>query len=90
LILSAKHGLVTLDRVIEPYDLRAGQPGAVTAQFVRAQAGTLGMLDAEVTVLAGRAYASIILEVWPQAADVLAGTRGIGQQLARLAAISRR
>jgi hypothetical protein len=86
LILSAKYGLVTLDRVIEPYDLRAGQPGAVTAQIVRAQAGTLGILDAEVTVLAGRAYASIILEVWPQAADMLAGTRGIGQQLARLVA----
>lgn len=89
LILSAKYGLVTLDRVIEPYDLRAGQPGAVTAQIVRAQAGALGMLDADVTVLAGRAYASIILEIWPQAVDVLAGTRGIGQQLARLAAISR-
>jgi len=88
LILSAKYGLLTLDRVIEPYDLRAGQPGAVTAQIVRAQAGALGVLDADVTVLAGRAYVSIILEVWPQAADVLAGTRGIGQQLARLAAIS--
>lgn len=90
LILSAKYGLITLDRVIEPYDLRAGQPGAVTAQIVRAQAEALGILDAEVTVLAGRAYASILLEVWPQAADVLARTRGIGQQLARLAAISRR
>jgi hypothetical protein len=76
--------------VIEPYDLRAGQPGAVTAQAVGAQADALGILNAEVIVLAGRAYASIVLEVWPRAVDVLAGTRGIGQQLARLAAISRR
>lgn len=90
LILSAKYGLLTLDRVIEPYDLRAGQPGAITAQTVGVQADALGILDTKVIVLAGRAYASIVVEVWPQAGDVLAGTRGIGQQLSRLAAISRR
>jgi hypothetical protein len=89
LILSARYGLVTLDRVIEPYDLRAGQPGSITAGQVRAQAGELGILDAEVTVLAGRAYSSLVVAVWPGAADLLAGTRGIGQQLARLAAIYR-
>jgi hypothetical protein len=43
LILSALHGLVELDTVLEPYDLRMGAPGSVTAETLTAQALALGI-----------------------------------------------
>lgn len=88
LILSALHGLLDPATIIEPYDLRMGQPGSVTPARVREQAAALGILDARVTVLAGRAYADVVSAVWPDADRPLNGTRGIGQQLASLAAIA--
>lgn len=88
LILSALHGLVELHRTIEPYDLRMGQAGSVTAEILRGQAEQLGEAGAgDVVVLAGRAYARPVLAVWPHAQDVLAGTAGIGDQLGRLKAL---
>lgn len=88
LILSALHGLLPLNQEIAPYDLRMGQPGSVTPAKVREQAAALGILDARVTVLAGRAYADVVSAVWPDADRPLDGTRGIGAHLARLAAIA--
>jgi hypothetical protein len=86
LILSAKYGLLPLDRVIGPYELRMGQPGSVTAGDVAGQAFALGVLGASrVTVFAGRAYADVVAAVWPHAKRPLDGTRGIGEQLARMA-----
>jgi hypothetical protein len=41
-----------------------------------------------VTVLAGRRYADLIGAVWPDATRLLDGTRGIGDQLARMKAIN--
>ncbi len=32
-ILSALHGLLALDRMVEPYDLRMGSPGSITAEL---------------------------------------------------------
>ncbi|MET7335889.1 DUF6884 domain-containing protein [Nonomuraea sp. NPDC005650] len=87
LILSALHGLVTLDTMLAPYELRAGQPGTVTADTLRAQAAALCITNAAVTVLGGRAYVELARQVWPTLTAPLAGTRGIGEQLARLAAI---
>lgn len=43
LILSALHGLITLDTVLEPYNVKMGDAGSVTAQTVAAQAAALGM-----------------------------------------------
>src|SRR5690349_4767772 len=37
LILSALHGLVELDQVLAPYDLRMGQPGSVTESMLTEQ-----------------------------------------------------
>ncbi|MBK6017594.1 DUF6884 domain-containing protein [Streptomyces sp. MBT53] len=87
LILSAKWGLVELDRHILNYDLKAGAPGTVDGETLRRQAHELGISGAAVTVLGGRAYAKLAGEVWDDFAALLAGTRGIGEQLARLADI---
>ncbi|MFJ1664628.1 DUF6884 domain-containing protein [Streptomyces anthocyanicus] len=87
LILSAKYGLVELDRHLLNYDLKAGDPGTVDGETLRRQAHELGISGAAVTVLGGRAYVELAGEVWDEFAAPLAGTRGIGEQLARLAAI---
>ncbi|MFI9005484.1 DUF6884 domain-containing protein [Streptomyces sp. NPDC053541] len=87
LILSAKYGLVELDKHLLNYDLRAGAPGTVDGETLRRQAHELGISGAAVTVLGGRAYVELAGEVWEELAAPLAGTRGIGEQLARLASI---
>ncbi|WP_433860349.1 DUF6884 domain-containing protein [Streptomyces kronopolitis] len=90
LILSARHGLLRLDDMTAPYNTRMGEPGSITAAELRAQARRMGIADADtVTILAGAAYAAAAQAVWPNAATPLAGTRGIGQQRARLAALAR-
>ncbi|GAA4470904.1 DUF6884 domain-containing protein [Phytohabitans houttuyneae] len=87
MILSARYGLLDLDEPVPPYQLRLGQPGAVTAAFLREQARQLGLLPTgQVVALAPRGYAALITAVWPHALRPLAGTRGIGDQRARLAA----
>lgn len=86
LILSARYGLVTPDEVIEPYDVRMGDPGSVTPDQLRAQAARYGLADAPtVTILAGRAYTAAACAVWPHAAVPLEGVRGIGEMRHRLA-----
>ncbi|MGN9821883.1 DUF6884 domain-containing protein [Streptomyces sp. SD11] len=87
LILSAKYGLVELSQHLLNYDLKAGAPGTVDGATLRRQAHELGISGAAVTVLGGRAYVQLAGEVWNDVAAPLAGTRGIGEQLARLAAI---
>jgi len=87
LILSAKHGLVELTEWIITYELRAGDPGTVDGETLRRQAHELGISGAAVTVLGGRAYVGLAREAFPDLDAPLAGTRGIGEQLARLASI---
>ncbi|MFI1890506.1 DUF6884 domain-containing protein [Streptomyces jumonjinensis] len=86
LILSARWGLVELSQHLLNYNLRAGDVGTVDGETLRRQAHELGISGAAVTVLGGRAYAELAWEVWGDSLDTpLAGTRGIGEQLARLA-----
>jgi hypothetical protein len=68
-ILSAKYGLVRPDDVLEPYNLRMGDPGSVTARRVRQQADDMGLLAAaDVHVLPMAApYLRIVAQVWPHA-----------------------
>ncbi|MEU5239681.1 DUF6884 domain-containing protein [Streptomyces lydicus] len=87
LILSALHGFADLDDLIAPYDLRMGDEGSVTREQLRQQADDLGITDADVTVLGPRAYVEASRTVWPALIDPLAGARGIGEQLAKLADI---
>ncbi|MGW5336230.1 DUF6884 domain-containing protein [Streptomyces bauhiniae] len=87
LILSAKYGLVELSQHLLNYDLKAGDPGTVDGETLRRQAHELGISGAAVTVLGGRAYVELAAEVWDEFAALFAGARGIGDQLARCAAI---
>lgn len=88
-IISALHGLLNLEQVIDPYELRLGQPGSVTADFLIAQADTQGLLShPDVVILGGRNYSRLAQFVWPDARTPLAGTRGIGEQQHRLARIA--
>ncbi|MEU7590628.1 DUF6884 domain-containing protein [Micromonospora sp. NPDC049230] len=88
LILSAKYGLLDPATVIDPYDLTMGQPGSVTVATVRGQAALLGILDARVTVLAGKKYADVVTAIWPDADRPLNGTRGMFQQMGALKEIA--
>ena len=81
-ILSGKHGLLALDQIVAPYEQRIDQPGAITPEAVACQAKKDGLLGAEVIILAGSAYTSVALRVWPEAGRPFLGTRGIGEQLA--------
>lgn len=88
LVLSALHGLVPLDRVLAPYELRMGQAGSVTGDQLRAQARELGVdTTRQVVVLAGAAYTAAARQVWPGAAAPLEGAAGMGYQLQRLKAL---
>jgi hypothetical protein len=88
LILSARHGFVRLDTWIGPYDVTIGQPGAVTATWLRAQARLGGWLDRPVTALCGARYASLLAEVFTDVKTPLAGL-GIGRQRHVLAELRR-
>jgi len=84
-IVSALHGLLLLDRVTAPYEMRMGDPGSVTPDQLRQQAQELGIVDAAtVVILAGAVYTTAARTVWPHASAPLTG-RGIGRQLQRLA-----
>lgn len=89
-IVSARHGLLPLDRVVAPYETRMTDPEAITAAELRAQADEQDLTDrTSVIVLAGIAYTSAALAVWPHAELPLAGSRGIGEHRQRLASIIR-
>lgn len=86
LILSARYGLLDPAQVVEPYELRITDPGAVTVDELRHQAHALDVHAARaVTVLAGRDYWHAARAVWPVAVWALEGLPGIGAHLARLA-----
>lgn len=88
-IVSGRHGLLPLDQVIAPYDLRLGQPGSISADHLEDQADQQGLLGhPNVVILAGRDYTRLSQQVWPHARTPLAGTRGIGEQQHRLARIA--
>jgi hypothetical protein len=89
LILSALYGLLELGDLVDDYDLRMGEAGSVTAGRVAEQAAALGITDAAVTVIAGRAYADVVTAVWPHAIRVLDGTTGMPHQMKRLGEIAR-
>lgn len=89
LVLSAKFGLLRAEDHILQYDLRAGQLGTVTGAALRRQAHYLAVSGAEVTVLAGKAYAAVARGAWPDLRHPVAGSRGIGDHLAFFASLYR-
>lgn len=77
LIVSALHGLVHPDTVIEPYNIKMGQPGCVGADRILEQADQLGLLDAApVVALCGVAYHRVLRHVWPSVLTPLVGIPG--------------
>lgn len=81
-ILSAKHGLLKPDQIIEPYNLRLGQENAVSVEKIREQAQEQGILDEqEVIIAAGSAYARAALAVWPHGRWILDKVGGMGYQI---------
>ncbi|MFD5718086.1 DUF6884 domain-containing protein [Streptomyces sp. NPDC127036] len=88
LILSARYGLLDLDDVVEPYDTPHGAAGSITADALLEQARRRGaLLDGPVVALGGARHVSLVRSVWPGALSPLAATRGVGEQMARLAAM---
>ena len=88
LILSARYGLVDLDDVVEPYDTPHGATDAVTSQLILEQATLRGIARLDpVVALGGARHVRLIHSVWPHALTPLAGTRGMGEQMARLVAL---
>ncbi len=85
LILSARYGLITPDQVIDPYDVKMGADGSVSAEMLTWQAWTLGIdWGASVHAMLPRAYFAQLdralrpLDVYAQ--DVYEGCIGIGEQ----------
>ncbi|MEV6922942.1 DUF6884 domain-containing protein [Dactylosporangium sp. NPDC051485] len=88
-ILSAWYGLVELSDLLLRYDARLGQRHTISRDGLREQAEQLGLLDVrDVVILAPAPYARLARYVWPHANCPLDGTRGIGDQLRRLAALT--
>jgi len=68
-ILSAKYGLLKLDEMIAPYDLKMGQKGSVTGEFISRQAHDLGFWPAkgfEIISSAGEAYQGPLIKAFGQ------------------------
>lgn len=87
-ILSAKHGLVHPDTVLEPYDVRLGAEGPGTPLLREWAAGVRAQLDTELAglenvtliALAGSQYRTALQGVpWP--VEVPMQGMGIGRQL---------
>jgi hypothetical protein len=78
-ILSARYGLLALDDPADPYDLTLGQPGAIDARQLAAQAAERAIIGRPVTALCGGRYAALARQVWADVTTPLAGL-GIGRQ----------
>ncbi|MDQ0376621.1 DUF6884 domain-containing protein [Amycolatopsis thermophila] len=95
LIMSARHGLLTLDQVVAPYDTTIGDPESITPAELARQAETMHGIAwrDEVYALLPRAYfarlsaALDLIDVYPQ--DVFEACTGIGYQRATCAAATR-
>jgi hypothetical protein len=59
-ILSAKYGLVRSSTILEPYDMRLGDPLAVTPSAVALQAARLGIAGRGCLVLGGSEYVELL------------------------------
>ncbi len=84
-VLSAKHGLLSLDTVVAPYDLRMGEVEAVTATEVAVQALRLGWdPTTRVQAFLPRAYLAVLDEAlrWLgcDTVDTYEADGGIGEQ----------
>ncbi len=90
LVLSARYGFVRLSSTIAPYEQRITEPGAISPARLAATARAHRIpASAEVVLLAPKAYVAAARTVWPEARSLLDGTAGMGEQMARFAALAR-
>jgi len=82
LILSAKYGLLPVDKVIAPYDVTFDDADCISKAEVRQQATAMGLLsESSVQVAAGKRYVDVTLAVWPHAVNVVDGRGRMGSQI---------
>ena len=55
-ILSAKHGFVALNTVIDPYDTKMGSAGSIKPSVIAEQAAALGLNNRQLYALGGQLY----------------------------------
>ena len=67
LILSAKHGLVTLDTVLEPYEQRMGCAGTASYELLGQQVKTYCGTTPPEMILASRVYWGAFMSGWQEA-----------------------
>jgi hypothetical protein len=90
LILSAKHGLLELDTEVESYDLKFGDPGAITVEQVRQQSYLrLAKHIRPVACVGGAAYREVVRKVWPWATSPVEECKSMGAHLRVLTQLSR-
>jgi hypothetical protein len=75
-VVSALHGLVPLTRELRRYDMRVGDPGAITVQALSGHAAALGLQDADVIFLGGQDYAGLLAPSVPHLLSPLTGGMG--------------
>lgn len=83
-ILSAKHGLLSLSKIIKPYDTKMGCPGAVRIEKLKEQADSLFSTSPIVLSFCGERYSRVLKQVFTDVRPQLQGRGGIGQQMAYL------
>lgn len=86
---SAAHGLLRLDDVVEPYDVRLTEASALLAK-ARDQATRHDLLGEQVMAITPKAHTAVVVAVWQDVTTPLAGAAGIGVQRHRLSAMLRR
>lgn len=77
-ILSALHGLIPLDRVVAPYDVKMGDRGCITPAELRDQLDAIN--PSTVTSLLPKAYRKAIEATGQPVVDLYANAPGIGYQ----------
>ena len=85
-IMSAKHGIVKLDKVLEPYDVKLGMEGSIDARTLADSLDEAG-IEGTITSLLPKMYDRLFTEAADGRFDIdhhFEGTRGIGDQKARL------
>lgn len=65
MILSAKHGFITLDEIVSPYNMKMGSRRAKKTKELRRQAKELGIIDeSKVISIGGLLYTTPCTEIW--------------------------
>jgi hypothetical protein len=86
-IMSAKHGIVPLDKVLEPYDVKLGMEGSIDARTLADSLDEAG-IEGTITSLLPKMYDQLFTEAAAGRFEIdhhFEGSRGIGDQKARLA-----